>query len=120
MVEISGNEKELRKLLREHKHKQKPLVSKKTRKFFYEHRYFIMGMLTILIATAIVMFGVQSMMDSKYMTGYECNQLITKALVDSHQSFWMQFWFTMKGFIPILVLAITVGWIFHGVGFRII
>lgn len=119
-MRVEGTERELKKLFKP-KERKSNIYLKKTGEFISEHRkqFFILSM--VLIISISMAYVVVSILDRNKISNYECNQKVIEAYRDNpNMDYKEKIFIEFLPFLRFLLIMIGIGWILHGVGFKII
>ena len=123
-MEVKGTEKELKKLFGEKNRKKKLNFKFLSKKITKEQKYLIVfvALVGVIFISNMILLNMYYDLNERYITQTECS-FKTRFILEeqlSNNSIWQNYLFIYSPFIKILLVAIAIGWAFHGVGFRII
>lgn len=121
-MEIKGNEKELRELFKTNNNKKLklfPKLKKKTSSTLLNAL-----LISLIVCLPILLFILSLELNNDLVSKAECSNMISEevsyALALQETNSILAFIYVFKTPITWLLIAIGLGWIFHGVGFRFI
>lgn len=121
-MEIKGKEEELEK------HFKKMQVVKQKNILLHDYtdnqkRWFFIGVVFFALSLMVI-FGITSLIESynhkNYLTTTECYKKLDSYINYQEMSWYKIIIINMIPYMPLIVLGIVLGWIFHGVGFKFI
>lgn len=122
-MEIKGEPKEIEKFFKKRNKKPFGITSSFRNMGNREKNKFMSWGLVcfILVVSAFLIFLIiEDYMSTKYLTQEQCNKQIDYTIRQLDVPWYQILWLKSIQFIPLFCVAVALGWIIHGVGFRII
>ena len=123
-MEIKGSQEELERFFKKRKRKELGLLkSYRELEPYRKKNLIVLGLVcgVIILTTFMVCMIWNGLMSSKYITQDECSLQVKNFVIENIGLAWYKvLWLKIIPYIPALVIAVVLGWVIHGVGFRII